>query len=305
MWDANTSAFAAALAQIVTAIVALAAAVFAWRQVKEARRTREAQAQPFVIVDIQPGRVWANLLMLVVENIGTTLAKDVTVAFDPPLTTTRDNQLTQSVLMRDGISMLPPGRRIETLLDLSHDRLDQKLPMRYEVTVSFHDFRNRPQQPLSYAIDLTYLYNLEQVGEKTMHDLVKEVHELGLEFKEWRDGQQGLLIRKPSDVRRAKNAAAWQSALTGTSPSLAHPNVTPGLGWLAHVGLIRQLGLWWRRRRVTREQGRSSPGKKSSAPARHDGSRTRMVQPAQQGSSEQVTPLTLGHSQPRGSQIPP
>ena len=43
MWDANTSAFAAALAQITTFVVAFASAVFAWRQVTEARRTREAR----------------------------------------------------------------------------------------------------------------------------------------------------------------------------------------------------------------------------------------------------------------------
>jgi hypothetical protein len=48
-----------------------------------------------------------------------------------------------------------------------------------------------------------------------------------------------------------------------------------------------------RRARIPCE-GFSSPGEKSSAPARHDGSRTRMVQPAQQRSSEQVTPNDAG-----------
>jgi hypothetical protein len=149
-------------------VVAVAAVIFAWRQVTEARRTREAQAQPFVVVDIEPGRVWMNWLTLVVENVGRTLAKDVRITFDPPLTTTvKDKDLTKSVLFREGIAVLPPGRRIETLFDLSHDRLEQRLPMRYEVRVSFRDYRNRQQESLPYIIDLTYLLPVvrgERVG---------------------------------------------------------------------------------------------------------------------------------------------
>lgn len=262
MWDANTSAFAAAVAQITTAVVAFAAAVFAWRQVTEARRTREAQAQPFVIVDVVPGRVWMNWLTLVVENIGTTLAKDVIITFDPPLTTTdKDNHLAKSTLLCDGIAVLPPGRRVETLFDLSHERLDQKLPMRYEVTVSFRDYRDRPQESLPYAIDLTYLYDLEPIGEKTIHNLVEEVRDMGAELKKWRVGE-GLLVRQPSDLRRSSNEAAWQLALTGTHPSLAHPGVAPGFAWPARITLIREPWLSWRRRRVIRAQGRAHEAKK-------------------------------------------
>jgi hypothetical protein len=258
VWDANTSAFVGALAQIATAIVAVVAAIFAWRQVTEARRTREAQAQPFVVVNVEPGRVWMNWLTLVVENIGTTLAKDVRITFDPPLTTTvKDNDLTKSALLRDGVAVLPPGRRVETLFDLSHDRLEQKFPMRYDVSVSFRDYRNRQQESLPYTIDLTYLYDLEQLGEKTMHNLVDEVHQLRTEFEKWRDTDRGLLVRRPSDVRRSSNDSAWQYALTGTRPSMAHPEVLPGFAWPARVALLREPWLRWRRRKVASAQARS------------------------------------------------
>ncbi len=146
-----------------------------------------------------------NWLTLIVENIGTTLAKDVRITFDPPLTTTvKGLDLTKSALLRDGIAVLPPGRRVETLFDLSHDRLEQKLPMRYQVTVSFLDYRNRQQESLPYTIDLTYVYDLEQLGEKTMHNLVDEVDKLRTELEKWRDSDRGLLVvRRPTCVARA------------------------------------------------------------------------------------------------------
>lgn len=59
-----------AVGTIATAVVALVAAGFAFAQVREARRTREDQIRPFVVVDLQPNRAWGNALNLVVENVG-------------------------------------------------------------------------------------------------------------------------------------------------------------------------------------------------------------------------------------------
>ena len=47
--------------------------LFAWRQVREARKLRVEQARPFVIVDFEPG----FLVYLTVENLGRTMAREV------------------------------------------------------------------------------------------------------------------------------------------------------------------------------------------------------------------------------------
>jgi len=125
------------------------ASIFARFQVREAGRTREAQSQPFVVVDIEPSRVWPNMLNLIVENSGTTLARDVRISFNTPLRTSiADLELADSVLLREGIPSPPPRRRVATLFDLSHDRAKTDLPMRYDVTVSFTDAFGRHQEPL-------------------------------------------------------------------------------------------------------------------------------------------------------------
>ena len=162
-----------------------------------------------------------NWLTLVVENIGTTLAKDVRIEFEPSLTTTdKSSRLKGSVMLREGIAALPPGRRVETLFDLSHERLKQGLQMRYQVTVSFLDHRGRRQEPLPYTIDLTYLYDLEPLGERTVHDLVDEVKGLRREIEKWRGTERGLLVRRPTDVRRSVNESNWQYAFSGRHRSL-------------------------------------------------------------------------------------
>lgn len=66
-----------AVFQGVTAAIALVSVVFAFRQVLEARKLREEQAKPFVVVNFETSKVWEKGLLLVVENIGKTLARNV------------------------------------------------------------------------------------------------------------------------------------------------------------------------------------------------------------------------------------
>ena len=67
----------------VTAGIALAAAIFAFNQVQEARRTRERQTQPNVVAfaDLHPGE--SDWLDVIVKNFGQTAAYRVRLDFDP------------------------------------------------------------------------------------------------------------------------------------------------------------------------------------------------------------------------------
>ena len=73
-----------ALGTWVTAAIYVALLAYAVRQVGEATRLRRAQTRPFVVVDLEPG----YLIYLTVENIGTTVARNVTFSFEPALAST-------------------------------------------------------------------------------------------------------------------------------------------------------------------------------------------------------------------------
>jgi hypothetical protein len=102
--------------------VLAAAAIFAWRQVGEARRLGEQQARPFVIVDFD---VEDFLFFIEVTNLGATLARDVRVSIDPPLGSainTTDERMTQLKIFTEGIPTLAPGKKIRTLFDSAIER---------------------------------------------------------------------------------------------------------------------------------------------------------------------------------------
>jgi hypothetical protein len=89
-----------------TVAVYVVLGIFAWIQVLQARRLREEQARPFVIVDFDPG----FLVYLTVENIGRTMARDVSIHFDKALESTLSGprEIDESPLLRKPIPTLPP-----------------------------------------------------------------------------------------------------------------------------------------------------------------------------------------------------
>ncbi|MFF1530970.1 hypothetical protein [Cellulomonas sp. NPDC058312] len=188
-----------AVAAVLTLAVAVWAAWYARGQVQLARQTREDQSRPFVVVDFESSVVWLNVINLVVVNVGQTLARDVKLTFDPPLSSSQDKSeqfaLQDSALVTEGISAMPPGRRIETLFDLSHERIKTELPMRYRVTVECADAHGRKQAPLSYDLDLSTGYRLRRVAVRGAHDAAEALRSIDRRLASWTVNHFGPGIR--------------------------------------------------------------------------------------------------------------
>ena len=88
-------------------LVLVVAAAVAWRQVREARRLREDQSRPFVVIDFE---VEGMLFFLRISNIGTTLARNVRFEINPPLSSAIENPFSEMQILRDGAPTLAPGR---------------------------------------------------------------------------------------------------------------------------------------------------------------------------------------------------
>lgn len=129
-----------AAATAINSLILVAAAIFAWRQVKVTKKTTEAQMRPYVVVDLD----WSNppIMRIYVANIGRTLARNVTMKFEPPLQSSIDSDETRIAdieLFSKPQETLAPGKRIETFFDLGPSRAKRKdeLADSYAVTVSY------------------------------------------------------------------------------------------------------------------------------------------------------------------------
>ena len=183
MWTDVVSALAAAG----TFVVAVAAALFAYRQVGEARRLREEQAQPYVFVDLVPSPASSTLVDIVIKNVGATVARNVRFRFEPSIVSTlyphaasEAKELSEYSLFVNGIPTLPPGAEVRFLFESAPDRYQrrQELPATHRVTVTFDDSRERPCEPAEYVLDLDRQWGLLRVGVRTVHTIGKTLEQI-------------------------------------------------------------------------------------------------------------------------------
>lgn len=114
--DADTWA---AIAQWVTVVIAGGAAWFAYRQVGEARKTREEVAQPNVVIFADFNRVKPQFVDLVIKNFGQTPAYDIIPDVEP-LERTSETGASEgigTVYLPSKIVVLAPGQEWRTVWD--------------------------------------------------------------------------------------------------------------------------------------------------------------------------------------------
>lgn len=190
--------------------VLVVAAIVAYRQVRETRRLRDDQTRPFVVVDVEPDDF---IFMIAVANLGPTMARDVRITIDPPLTSSiKGEELDRVKMFREAIPSLAPGRRIRTILDSSISRERQEYPDIYTVRVRYTDDTGQRHFDDNQVIDLGLYWDTSEIRRKTIHNAVEQLEKLVTEAKKWTaDLGGGLLTVSDDDYeKRAETARREQ-----------------------------------------------------------------------------------------------
>jgi hypothetical protein len=158
-------------------------------QVREARRLREEQAQPYVVAYLDPSAGGAWVIDLVIKNLGSTAATDVSVVMEPPpqraIDSDRDGE---GLSIPESISLLIPGQEWRTLWDTTFKRHDSGLPQKYTTTVAFKDSRDREKFKFKFVLDWGTVMNRELVTTYGLHDAAKALREMNKTVKNWSEG---------------------------------------------------------------------------------------------------------------------
>ncbi|MGZ7180283.1 MAG: hypothetical protein ACXVIB_05720, partial [Halobacteriota archaeon] len=83
--NANSGAITVVFSGLV-AISTVAYAILTWRLVSETKRMREVQTEPNISISIQQAGRWGNELEMIIQNIGSGEAFDVTFEVETDLT---------------------------------------------------------------------------------------------------------------------------------------------------------------------------------------------------------------------------
>ncbi len=105
----------AVLAQLLSSLATLVVAAGILYQGRQARRARDDQDRPQIIVDADyTGRFTTNI---VVKNIGHGVARNVTFAFSAPLESTSGYDITELPYFRNGINFMAPQTDLPAVWD--------------------------------------------------------------------------------------------------------------------------------------------------------------------------------------------
>lgn len=134
-------AWVTAAAAVVAATAGVVAAINGSRTLRRAREDSRAKSRPMMIAELEPVPYASGTMKLVVRNAGPTVARDVKVAFDPPIEAPETSESVVPYLVRRYSKLIPtvaPGTRFENTYYIGrpqHGRLVNIEPTPDQVTV--------------------------------------------------------------------------------------------------------------------------------------------------------------------------
>lgn len=157
-----------------TAIILLATLIYAALQVREMRTLRREQVRPWIVVRFHLRSIIA---FIAVENLGTTVARNVRLQFEPPLESTLGPRIRDAALLAEPIPNLAPGERRLALVERMPDRLESELPLRHKVMVLYQDHNGKELPAETFHLDFAS-YRNDIIPDKSIHDLATELEKV-------------------------------------------------------------------------------------------------------------------------------
>ena len=199
-WTDVVSAIGAGVAALF-AVVAVVVAIFAARyakgqlaglrdqldvaskQLEEARLLRREQAQPYVVMSAVPNQTTPEVIEVVIQNLGTTGARDVVISCTPPLVRTDQQGGAEKVALPSATPFLAPGQEWRTFWDHGVERSNDSydLPDRHDVAITYKDsFGDSHTTPS--VLDWSVFVPREWMTEKTVHHAVEQLGKISQEL---------------------------------------------------------------------------------------------------------------------------
>lgn len=179
-----------AIATVVLALLTGLLAYFTWVLSREARKTRQQQLEPNIVVTVEPSELAMFYAFLIIENVGQGVAYDVSIRESEDHTfkdEKREFKLNDLAFMN--LKVLKPGQKIEHLLGTF-----ENLPSRtFQFDTIAKDAVGRKVK-CSNTVDVNCYYDRRKFNEKTMDDLVNSLKKIEDHFGHLASGFRRLKV---------------------------------------------------------------------------------------------------------------
>lgn len=149
------------------------------RSVAEMVEDRDQQMAPYVVVFFDH-QTDSPIFDLVIKNTGRTAARDVEIAFDPPLQTSLKNyHIEELAFIHQIIPTLPPEYEIRASVDVIDNAIkSETLPKQYRVRVTYSGGIKPDRRAAEYILDLNIFEGILETHTRSLTDLTKAVEKI-------------------------------------------------------------------------------------------------------------------------------
>lgn len=169
--------------------------------VRQIKKTSEEESRPYIIVDIE---FTNRMAYFVLKNIGKLPAKELILKVNPDIQLITKKTLTQTIFSKP-ISLIPPGKEIRTILDVSHSFLRDENPKIYQFEIKYN-WGNKQKEKEDYIIDVSMNKGIVYVEEKGISDIAKSLDKINNKFSDivhW----NGIYCKTTKDLQQENKKA--------------------------------------------------------------------------------------------------
>ena len=155
------------------------------RSVAEMVEDRDQEIAPYVVVFFDH-QTDSPIFDLVIKNTGRTAARNVEIAFNPPLQTSLKNyDIEQLAFIHQIIPTLPPEYEIRASVDVIDNVLkSETLPKQYRVKVTYSGGIKADLRESEYLLDLNVFKGILETHTRSLTDLTRAVERISDQLDE-------------------------------------------------------------------------------------------------------------------------
>jgi hypothetical protein len=159
------------------------------------RELAKVAAEPNLWVDIRADEVTGGGLLLLVGNSGPSIARNVKVTFDPPVTAKQADMEPILDTLRQGISALAPGRTLQWVLGAAASTVDWSASNVYRVHIEADGPLGAIDPPLDYVISIDDLALSNPAPTGTLHSVTAQLRDISKSTQQMSEAVARLQVR--------------------------------------------------------------------------------------------------------------
>jgi len=147
------------------------------KMIKEMRDARDQESAPYVVPYIN---INDHIIFFGIKNIGKSVAINIKINITPEIkSSVFGDKIKDTSFIKNGLSSLPPGHELATMLDVSHIYLNRSdFPMSYLVKISYEGGLNKERRDYEQVLDLSVYKDIIPNEGFKLNDLAKSLEDI-------------------------------------------------------------------------------------------------------------------------------